>query len=133
MANNFISLDSVLICAIVPIMPNVLNLPKWIKIDNTFYPKTNCTNITISNSNYTIGSTLGSAKLTKYIRDITYVPSYHLSIFVGLLLSDGGLSKQKKSTNARFALKQSMIHFPFIWSTFMLLSHYCSSVPYIDY
>lgn len=72
------------------------------------------------------------AKLTNYIRDITYIPTFHLSILVGLLLSDAGLSKQKKSKNARLGFKQSMIHFPFLWSTFMLLSHYCSFIPYRD-
>ena len=25
-----------------------------------------------------------------------------------------------------------MIHFPFFWDTFMILSHYCSSMPYSD-
>jgi hypothetical protein len=75
---------------------------------------------------------LSLAKLTNYIRDITYIPTFHLSILVGLLLSDAGLSKQKKSKNARLGFKQSMIHFPFLWSTFMLLSHYCSFIPYRD-
>jgi hypothetical protein len=75
---------------------------------------------------------LGLAKLTKYIRDITYIPTFHLNILIGLLLSDAGLSKQKNSKNARLGFKQSMIHFPFLWSTFMLLSHFCSSIPYCD-
>ena len=117
---------------IIPLLPKVLDLPKWIKIDKTIFPKTNCTSIVIWNNYPTLGSTLGLAKLTNYIRDITYIPTFHLSILIGLLLSDAGLSKQKNSKNARLGFKQSMIHFPFLWSTFMLLSHFCSSIPYHD-
>lgn len=54
-------------------------------------------------------------------------------MLLGLLLSEAGLSKQAKSKNARLALKQSMIHFPFLFSTFNILSHFCSSVPYSDH
>ena len=25
-----------------------------------------------------------------------------------------------------------MVHFPFFWSTFMILSHFCSTIPYTD-
>lgn len=117
---------------IIPVLPIVLDLPKWIKIDKSIFPKTSCTSIVIWNNYPTIGSTLGLAKLTKYIRDITYIPTFHLSILIGLLLSDAGLSKQKNSKNARLGFKQSMIHFPFLWLTFMLLSHFCSSIPYHD-
>ena len=55
-----------------------------------------------------------------------------MSVLVGLLLSDAGLSKQKNSKNARLGFKQSMIHFPFLWSTFTILSHYCGTLPYPD-
>lgn len=48
------------------------------------------------------------------------------------MLSDAGLSKQTKSKNARLAFKQSMKHFTFLFSTFNILSHFCSSVPYSD-
>lgn len=109
-------------------------LPRWININNSIFPKTSCTSMVVWNdkSPHTIESTLGLPKFTKYIRGLSYIPSYHISVLVGLLLSDAGLSKQKKSTNARMGFKQSMIHFPFFWSTFMLLSHYCSNIPYTD-
>ena len=117
---------------ILPILPNTYNLPKWIKLENSIFPDNQCTSIVVWNNPNTIGCTLGLPKFTNYLRDITYIPNYHLGIIVGLLLSDAGLSKQKKSINARLGFKQSMIHFSFFWSTFMLLSHFCSSMPYTD-
>jgi hypothetical protein len=122
------------IMVIVPIFPSISNFPRWIKINNSIFPYTSSTSIVIwnNNSSYTIGSNLGYPKFTNYIRNISYVPSFHLSVLVGLLLSDAGLSKQNKSKNARLGFKQSMIHFPFFWSTFMILSHYCMSIPYSD-
>lgn len=131
MADNSLILSPIYLY-ILPIYPSIADLPRWIKVKNSIFPNSNCTSIVIWNEPYTIGSTLGLPKFTKYIRDITYIPSYHLSVLVGLLLSDAGLSKQKISRNARLGFKQSMIHFPFFWSTFMLLSHYCSSMPYPD-
>lgn len=132
MANNSLNFNPEILSFILPVLPKVLDLPKWIKIDKSIFPKTSSTSIVIWNNHPTLGSTLGLAKLTNYIRDITYIPTFHLSILVGLLLSDAGLSKQRNSKNARLGFKQSMIHFPFLWSTFMLLSHFCSSIPYID-
>lgn len=117
---------------ILPFFPHISSLPKWIKFEESIFPKTKCTSLVVWNKPYTIGSTLGLPKFTDYIRDITYIPTYHLSVLVGLLLSDAGLSKQKKSKNARLGFKQSMIHFPFFWITFSTLSHYCSSLPYPD-
>jgi hypothetical protein len=132
LANNSLFLNSEINSFIIPILPNLLNLPKWRKINNSIFPETNCTSIVVWNNYPTIGSTLGLIKFSNYIRDITYIPTFHLSILVGLLLSDAGLSKQKNSKNARLGFKQSMNHFPFFWSTFMLLSHFCSSIPYQD-
>lgn len=132
MANNTLIFNPEINSFILPVLPKLLDLPKWIKIDKSIFPKTSCTSIVVWNNYPSLGSTLGLAKLTKYIRDITYIPTFHLGILVGLLLSDAGLSKQRNSKNARLGFKQSMIHFPFFWSTFMLLSHFCSSIPYVD-
>jgi hypothetical protein len=80
---------------ILPVFPSLASLPRWVKVNNSIFPKTNCTSLVVWNNPFTIGSTLGYSKFTKYIRDITYIPSYHLSVLVGLLLSDACLSKQK--------------------------------------
>lgn len=134
MAENFslISSGPFLSFYILPLIPTISKLPRWIKFTNSIFPNTNCTALVVWNDPNTIGSTLGYPKFTKYIRDITYIPSYHLSVLVGLLLSDAGLSKQTKSKNARLGFKQSMVHFPFFVSTFNILSPFCSSVPYCD-
>lgn len=118
---NFLHPDFLYILnlSILPVYPSVLSLAKWVKIHKSifYYLPTSKTSIVpfrgfeIKHNN--LGSTLGLPKFTKYIRDISYIPSYHLSVLVGLLLSDAGLSKQKKSKNARLGFKQSMIHFPF--------------------
>ena len=82
---------------ILPILPNTYNLPKWIKLENSIFPDNQCTSIVVWNNPNTIGCTLGLPKFTNYLRDITYIPNYHLGIIVGLLLSDAGLIKQKKN------------------------------------
>jgi hypothetical protein len=136
LAKNFLPLRAMvypyLIFFIVQKYPNILSLPKWININKSIFPKTESTSIVVWNSPHTVGSTLGYSKFTSFIRDITYIPTFLLSVLVGLLLSDAGMSTQKKSVNARLGFKQSMIHFPFFFSTFMLLSHFCSSLPYPD-
>ncbi len=134
MANKSLISDYYFNMFIVPMLPTISNLPRWIKINNSIFPNTSTTSIVIWNNNspYTIGSTLGYPKFTSYIRNISYIPSFQLSVLLGLLLSDACLSKQNKSKNARLGFKQPMIHFPFFWSTFMILSHYCSSIPYSD-
>jgi hypothetical protein len=124
--------ESVYSLFIAPIYPNIYSLPKWVNINKSIFPDTKCTQIVVWNKPHSIGSTLGLPKFTKYLKSITYIPSKILSIFVGLLLSDAGLSKQKKSINARLGFKQSIIHFSFFWTTFNKLSHYCSSIPYTD-
>ena len=88
MADNSLILSPIYLY-ILPIYPSIADLPRWIKVKNSIFPNSKY-------EPYTIGSTLGLPKFTKYIRDITYIPSYHLSVLVGLLLSDAGLSKQKK-------------------------------------
>lgn len=46
---------------------------------------------------------------------------------IGLLLSDGWM--QKQNVGDRFSIKQSLQHFDYWWSVFMILNHYCSSYP----
>ena len=44
-------------------------------------------------------------------------------------MGDAYIKKGKNNTNVRIGFKQSIINFPFIWTVFTDLSHYCSSVP----
>lgn len=117
---------------ILPVIPSISSLPKWINIKKSIFPSTNCTSLVVWNRPYSIGSTLGLPKLTNFLRNSTFIPSYILSVLVGLLLSDAGLSIQKNSTNARLGFKQSMIHFDFFFATFLILAHFCSTLPYLD-
>jgi hypothetical protein len=112
---------------ILPIIP-VIN--KWNKIDKTIFPNTNSKAIIIFNGN--LNSTIVLPKLTKFIRDSTYLNTASLDVLIGLLLGDGYLKKGKNSTNVRVAVKQSIINFPFMWTIFIELSHYFSSLPRFD-
>ena len=49
------------------------------------------------------------------------------SVIVGLILSDGWLSSDRK--NSRLGFKQSLAHSGYVWFVFIILSHYCSSYP----
>lgn len=57
--------------------------------------------------------------------------SYHYGVVVGILLSDGWINKQHKKGQARLFLKQSIDNSEYLFFTFFLLSHYCSSFPYV--
>lgn len=104
----------------------------WNKVHKTIFAPSNSTALVPFNKAWTIGSTLGLSKMTKFLRDITYIPDYHLGVLVGLILSDASISILAKGKNARIALKQSIINFPFFWMTFVVLSHYTASLPYAD-
>lgn len=130
MYNNIIKADNIAMMVLIPVMPKINS---WQKIHNSIFPYTSCTSLVVWGSTNTLGSTLGLAKITKFIRYSTYIPSYLVGIFVGLLLSDSSLTIATHNSNPRIALKQSIINFPFLWGTYILLSHYASSLPYADW
>ena len=123
-------------------MTNVLE-----HVRDSIFPPTTCTALVVWNQPGTLGSTIGIPKITKFLRDITYIPSCLIGVFIGLLLGDANINTTGKKGNPRVAFKQSIInfpafnqkggkslrHFPFFWMTFWLLSHYCSSLPYLDH
>jgi len=58
------------------------------------------------------------------------LPSFHLSVIIGLILSDGGLSFSNKiSKNALLRFEQSLSKAMYFYFVFYILSHYCSSYP----
>ena len=57
--------------------------------------------------------------------------SYLYGVVVGLMLSDAWMSKKNMNGQARLFLKQSINNDFYLFYTFSLLSHYCSSYPYI--
>lgn len=108
----------------LPILPKI---NKWNKIDLSLFPNTNC--IKIACFNKKLDSTIGIGKITKYIRDITYLNTNSLDVIIGLILGDAYLRKGGKNTNVRLGFKQSIINFPFMWKVYTELCHYCSSLP----
>lgn len=79
------------LAAFIPTYPII---KKWNKINNSIFPPTNCTDIVVWDKTGTLGSTLGLPKIIKYLRDITYIPSYLIGVFVGLILGDASKSLQ---------------------------------------
>jgi len=60
------------------------------------------------------------------------LPSYHFSVMVGLVLSGGWLTIPRPDRkNARFCFLQSLDKAYYVWFVFNILSHYCSSYPYL--
>lgn len=60
-------------------------------------------------------------------------PSFQFSVIIGLLLSDGYLQLQTKnrSINSCLRFKQSLDKSQYVWFVFTILSHYCSSCPFL--
>lgn len=62
----------------------------------------------------------------------TGLPSHIEQMITGLLLSDGYLRYGKGCQNASFKFAQSVKNLPYFVQVFSLLSHYCSSMPYLE-
>lgn len=110
---------------------------RWNKIDKNMFEPTTCTAIVPFDN--TLNNTLGLPRFTKFLRDISYIPTYYVSILIGLTLGDAhlgfGLNKNSKPnelSNARFRFKQSMINFPYFWFVWVKLIHFCSLMPSIE-
>ena len=77
-------------------------------------------------------STVGTGRFTKQITHMINLPSYHFSVMVGLVLSDGWLTIPRPDRkNARFCFLQSLDKAYYVWFVFNILSHYCSRYPYL--
>jgi ubiquinol-cytochrome c reductase cytochrome b subunit len=112
-------------------LPLIPVIKKWNKINSSIFPPTNC--VAIIPFDGKLDSTLGICKITKFIRDITYINTNSLDIFIGLLLGDAYFKLGKNNINTRIGFKQSIINFPFFWLVFTELSHYCASIPRFEY
>jgi hypothetical protein len=89
-----------------------------------------CTDLVQSGSN--LGSTIGSSMFSKLVSSMIQIPPYIYGINVGLILGDAWIHFASKAhKNARLGFQQSLIHFPYFWSVFTILSHYCSSLPHL--
>lgn len=76
-----------------------------------------------------ISSTVNYPRYTIIVRHMVKLPLNVTDVLIGLLLSDGWMQKQNVGGDSRFSIKQSLQHFDYFWSVFMILNHYCSSYP----
>jgi hypothetical protein len=90
---------------------------------------TDCKDLVVYGSN--LSSTVGFS-ITKKVRINTALPSHIEQMITGLLLSDGYLRFGKGCQNASFKFTQSVKNLPYFVQVFGLLSHYCSSMPYLE-
>lgn len=107
----------------------------WFSITKPKYafPVTNCTAIVVWNNPYTIGTLIGY-RVSTFIRAFTGLPSYHLSVLVGLILGDGHISKYSQTApSARIVFEQSIKNFPYLWFVWTILSPLCSLLPYVKF
>jgi hypothetical protein len=113
------------------ILPLAPKINKWNKINSSIFPLTNCTSLVVFNGR--LNNTLGLPRFTTFLRDMTYLNSKSLAVLIGLILGDAYFKIGKNNSNIRIGFKQSIINFPFFWTTFMELIHYCASVPRFEF
>uniref|UniRef100_UPI0022388368 LAGLIDADG endonuclease n=1 Tax=Ramaria cf. rubripermanens TaxID=2016387 RepID=UPI0022388368 len=77
-----------------------------------------------------LGSTVGTGRLTKIVKNMILLPPYQKSVVIGILLSDGNLASTKPHENPRLEFKQSSKNSAYVWFVFSILSHYCNVYPY---
>jgi hypothetical protein len=86
--------------------------------------------LTIWNKRLDISSMNSKSRLTNQERNSIRLTPRIKSILVGLLISDGWITK-RKSWNARIGFKQSIINFNYLWSVFSEISVICSNFLYL--
>jgi hypothetical protein len=88
-----------------------------------------CTSLVVYGSN--LGSTLGIGIFPTNISNLIYLTPISYSVVVSILFSDGWLERGSLTSNTRFVFKQSISRSDYVISTFLTLSHYCTSLPLI--
>lgn len=74
-------------------------------------------------------SSVGSGRFTKQESNMIKLPPFQYSVVIGLILSDGWVNIGSTNKNARLGFEQSEFNYEYLWYTFFILSHYCSSLP----
>lgn len=72
---------------------------------------------------------LGKWKMTRLLGSMYSLQPRHLSILVGILLSDGYFNFPKSAKNVSVGLEQSFNKFQYLFNVFWSLGHYCASLP----
>jgi hypothetical protein len=92
------------------------------------FRNTNCKAIVVWGTN--LGTIINKNKLNNQIKSMMKLPSFHKSVVVGLILSDGSLPPSKFNKNVPLIFGQSFNHFYYFWFVFLILAPYCMSFPY---
>jgi hypothetical protein len=74
-------------------------------------------------------STVGY-KYNSFLKNIQEIPNNHMSMLIGILLSDAHLSKGT-NINARLQFKQSLKHINYFYLVYRKLNHYCFKGAYL--
>ena len=77
-----------------------------------------------------IGGTIHYPRYNIIVQHIVNLNQYNYNVIVGIILSDGWISKKHKNGQARLFFKQSIKNISYLYYSFSLLNHYCSSYPY---
>jgi len=78
----------------------------------------------------TLSSTVG-LKYTSFLKKIVNIPTNHMNIIIGILISDGNLSKGT-NFHARMQFKQSLKNIYYFYFVYSKLNHYCLKGAYIS-
>jgi len=79
-------------------------------------------------------SLIGYNIYRKLINNIITFTPYGYFLVIGLLLSNDWLSLSNSTATAvRLGFQQGMLHFPYFWFIFTILSYYCSSYSYLTF
>uniref|UniRef100_UPI0023F518B2 LAGLIDADG homing endonuclease n=1 Tax=Cyathus striatus TaxID=68777 RepID=UPI0023F518B2 len=94
------------------------------------YPVNNvCTDIVIFQTN--LSSTTNFPRYNIILQHLVCLTPDLYGVVVGILLSDGWVSKANKNGQVRLFLKQSIGNSEYLFFTFLQLSHYCGAYPHI--
>lgn len=110
-------------------------LTLWERFPRTnLYPKNNfinneCTDLVLY-GHYLTG-TMHYPRYNVIVQHIVSLPPYLYGVVVGIILSDGWITKKHVNGQVRLFLKQSIQNSYYLFYSFLQLSHYCTSYPYI--
>jgi hypothetical protein len=135
MENMFINSNNLYMMMSVNLIPRFTMGKTWANIykPKYNYPITTCTALVVWDGANTLGNLFGY-RLSSYVKAFAGIPSYYVSVMVGILLGDASISKySNNSTRARLSMAQSIINFPYLWFVWNILSPFCSILPFVNF
>jgi LAGLIDADG DNA endonuclease family len=97
---------------------------------NTVNIKNNYNNKQIVWWGTNLSSNIGYGRSTKVVLGMYKIPSFHNSVIIGILLSDGWVhNATSHAKSPRIGFKQSLLRFEYLWQVFSVLSPFCNRLP----